>query len=92
MTAHPDVVLDYWADRFIAARVGDVMTFETFMSLAEPLRERRIAQMGVVRNVQHRADRDLPDAAMRGDRMIDPMRHGLRPIRNRWFHRPHSHV
>lgn len=89
---HADAQLNYWGNCFIATNLADVMTFEEFMTLSPTLRERRVAQMDVVRHVQHRLDRPLPDASLHGDRLIDPMRHGLRRYRNNWFVNQHRHV
>jgi len=71
----PDETLDYWADRFVAARLAEVMSLDQFLALSPALRERRIAQHREVRHLQGAMERDLPDAALHGDRLIDPWHH-----------------
>jgi hypothetical protein len=79
----PDDTLHYWGDRFVAARLVEVMTFEQFLALSPPLRERRIAHMEIARGVRRQAERELPDAALHDRRWIDPMHHGKRRFRRR---------
>lgn len=76
-----DETLDYWAERFIAASLADAMTFDAFMRLSPALRERRIAHAQAIRQMQHACERTLPDAALHGDRVIDPLHHGPRIYR-----------
>lgn len=88
----PDETLDYWADRFVAANLADVMSLEQFLTLAPALRERRITQFRDARHVQRTADRAMPDAALHGDRLIDPHRHGVREFRRSFFWRRRHHA
>lgn len=89
---HPDETLDYWADRFIAAGLADILSFEQFMSMSPALRERRIEQLRVAREAQQRIGHDPPDAALHGDRLIDPMHHGPREFRYPLFYRRRNHI
>lgn len=90
--SYPDVELNYWGNRFINAGLADAMTFEAFLTLSPALRERRIAQMDVVRHLQNSVDRLLPDACIHGDRLIDPMYHGLREHRRPSLYGRRQHV
>jgi|GEM_PF-2037462 len=88
-----DETLDYWADRFIDARLAEVMSLEQFLTLSPALRERRISQHREVRHLQGRLESDLPDAAMHGDRLIDPLHHtSPRPYRRPSLFRRHHHA
>lgn len=88
----PDATLDHWAGRFIDAGLAECLSFEAFMQLAPALRERRIQQMSLVRHVQHHAERGLPDAAVHGNRLIDPFHHGVRVYRHPGFYRRRNHA
>lgn len=89
---HPDETLDYWAGRFIAAGLADTLSFDQFMELSPALRERRIEQQRIAREAQQRIGSDPPDAALHGDRLIDPMQHGMREYRQPLFYRRRNHV
>jgi len=85
-----DETLNYWADRFVEARLADVMSLDQFLGLPVTLRERRINQHGEVRVLQHRIEQRLPDAAAHGDRLISPIRReSMR--RPWWWHRWRRH-
>ena len=85
----PDETLNYWAERFIAAGLADVMSFQQFIELPAALRERRIAQADLIRIAQQCVGPEPPDATVHGDRLIDPMHHGAREFRRpSWFRRP----
>lgn len=79
--SHTDEQLNYWAEEFSRVGLADVMTFEAFMDMSVPMRERRLLQARVAREVQNSVDRAMPDAAMHGDRLVDPFHHGLRKFR-----------
>lgn len=83
----PDITLNHWADRFIEGNVIEVMTFEEFMTLSVPLRERRLSQMALARHAQRHADHALPDAGVRDGRLIDPMHHGVQVNRLPFYFR-----
>lgn len=88
-----DETLNHWADRFIDARLAEAMSFEQFLTLSPALRERRITQHREVRHLQGALERDLPDAAMHGDRLIDPLHHQApRPWRRPSFFRRRRHA
>lgn len=86
MKPHPDEQLRYWSERFTSTGLGDSMRFEDFMELSVPLRERRIASALVIRETEHRLERELPDASLHGKRLIDPFLHGIRRFRRAWFY------
>lgn len=90
----PDAQLNYWAERFIAAGVVAAMTFEAFIELPVPMRERRIQQTTALDALllQERLERQLPDAGWRGNALIDPFHHGIRKRRNAWFRNDRNHV
>lgn len=87
-----DETLNYWADRFVAARLAEVMSLEQFLTLSPALRERRIAQHCDVRHLQGAMERDLPDATVHGDRLIDPLHHDPRLYRRPLLFRRRHHV
>ena len=88
----PDETLNYWGDVFVAAGLAELLSFEEFMRLAPPLRERRLNHLDLARHARKRVA-PLPDAALHGDRLIDPMHHGLRPYRQQpLYFRRRRHV
>jgi len=85
----PDETLNHWADRFVDAGMADVMSFLQFIELPPAMRERRLAQVGLIRMAQQCVGPEPPDATVHGDRLIDPMHHGARAFRRpSWFRRP----
>lgn len=87
-----DEQLDYWAEKFIGAGLRSVMTFGAFMKLSVPMRERRIHQAAQAAVIQERFERAIPDAALHGAALIDPMRHGPRSYKRPWFYGLHNHL
>ncbi len=83
---HTDEHLDHWGDRFVAAGLADVMSFRRFMAMAPVRRERHIARMELLAAAQRRTTCP-PDAVVHGDRLIDPMHHGMRRLRNKFYKR-----
>jgi len=81
----PDEQLDYWAEQFIASGLRAVMTFGAFIDLSVPLRERRLHHAAQATFLQEGIERRFPDAALRGNGLVDPMHHGKREGRRPWF-------
>lgn len=69
-----DESLNYWADRFVEARLADVMSLEQFLGLSTSLRERRITQHREVRMLQERIEHLHDDMTAHGERLIAPIR------------------
>ena len=87
-----DETLNHWADRFVAAGLAEVLSLEQFLALSLPMRERRIEQVHEIRHAQQAIDRALPDATVHGDRLIDPLHHGPRPLRRPALFRRRRHA
>lgn len=87
MNTYPDETLEYWGDRFVASGLRVVTTFEDFMQMSPPLRNRRLVQCAQVRVLQERIERRLPDAGLRDSVLVDPIHHGKRVNRKPWWFR-----
>jgi len=92
MSTHADEHLQYWSRRFLEADLGDFMRFEEFMELSVPLRERRLAHALVAHETELMVERELPDAGLHGERLIDPFIHGIRKFKRAWFYQLHRHA
>jgi len=89
-----DSALESWGERFDAAGLRTVMTFEEFMRMTPELRERRVqfaldAEASMARII----DRRHPDAAVHGGTLIESFHHGVhRMFRLPWFRNNRFHV
>ena len=97
MTAHaiciPDPTLDFWAERFIAAELRAVMTFEQYMQLTPALRERRGQLMlSADTSVQLRVERECPNASLHGDALVEPVHNRTGEFRRPWYRNNRKHV
>lgn len=89
----PDPTLDFWAERFIAAGLAAVMTFEQYMQLTPALRERRgLVMLDADARMSRRLDREYPTAALHGSALIEPIHHGTKQFRRPWFRNNRNHV
>lgn len=84
---YTDEHLNYWADRFVESGLRAVTTFEAFMALSPPLRNRRLVHCTQVRVLQERIEGALPDAGLHGSVLVDPVHHGKRKYRKPWWFR-----
>jgi hypothetical protein len=88
-----DATIEFWGDRFVAAGLRAVMTFEQFMTLSPPMRERRSqllldAEIRMAREIE----RQFPDAALHDGALIEPFHHGKFQLRKPWFRNDRNHV
>jgi hypothetical protein len=69
------------------------MTFEQFMVLSPPLRERRSQLLLEADALAQRIERQFPDAALHDGALIEPFHHGTRrQWRHPWFRNDRNHV
>lgn len=85
--SYPDEHIHYWAEQYIASGMRACTTFDAFMRLSVPMRERRISQSRHLLTLQERMERQVPDAGLRDNVLVDPIHHGTRERRRPWFYR-----
>lgn len=87
MKTYTDEHIDYWAEQFIAVGMRAATTFEAFMALSVPMRVRRVTQFGQLLALQERIERQVPDAGLRDNVLVDPIHHDKRVYRKPWWFR-----
>ena len=89
MDTHTDEHLNAWGDKFAQSAVRGCMSFEQFMALSAPMRERKIhmAEQSLQQAMQRRLEEQVPDLCLRGDQLIEPLHHTV----GRASDRPVSH-
>lgn len=84
---HSDEHLNEWGDRFARSAVRHCMTFEQFIALSVPMRERKMhmAEQSEQQAIQRKLEAEVPGLVLRGDHLIEPLHHtvgsaGDRPV------------
>ena len=89
MATHTDEHLNAWGDRFVLSAVRGCMSFDQFMDLPAPMRERKMymAEQSMQQAMQRKLEDQVPDLCLRGDQLIEPLHHTV----GRASDRPVSH-
>jgi hypothetical protein len=92
MNVYTDAELNYWGDRFVSVGLVSLMKFESFMDLPPARRERQISAYQSACELQERIERSMPDAALHGAHLVEPIHHGVQPFRipGAWRRRRHA--
>lgn len=78
----PDVVLNYWGDRFAASSLRDRLTFEQFLAMPPAMRERRLALQQEIDALRRRVEGKMLAISTRRNGAL------VAPIKTRYWQRP----